>query len=222
MIEFNCASCNRILRVSDDKAGCRGHCPSCGMQVEVPLPDADVCELAEEDLLDDMEAASSRLATAHKNEKAVYRIQGLGDNVVVYHDKLTITPVGFMGFIAKGLKGTKTISLSSITAIQHKRAGALDGYLQFSILGGVENQGGWFAAGVDENTFRFDRSENEHVEEANHFIERRIQELRVLRTSTRPGTDPADQIAKLAKLRQQGHLSDAEFQEAKAKILRSM
>ncbi|MFQ5731684.1 MAG: hypothetical protein ACE5KM_07000 [Planctomycetaceae bacterium] len=38
-IEFHCASCNKLLRTADDKAGKRARCPDCGETITVPAPD---------------------------------------------------------------------------------------------------------------------------------------------------------------------------------------
>lgn len=48
--------------------------------------------------------------------------------------------------------------------------------------------------------------------------ERQVQEY-IRNTAQTPATSHADELAKLAELRDKGTLSDAEFQQAKAKIL---
>ncbi len=55
---------------------------------------------------------------------------GVQDRLDVYVDKVCITPKGVLGFMNKGLKGTKTIPHFSITAVQFKETGAVfSGYL---------------------------------------------------------------------------------------------
>src|SRR5689334_24999415 len=105
---------------------------------------------------------------------SVYRLKSAGTEIEVFEDKLTITPKGLLGMMNRGLKGMKTIPFSSITAIQHKRAGLLSGYLQFTVPGGNESRGGVFAAVKDENTFMYrNAKDNGLVEEMKNYIERR-------------------------------------------------
>ena len=111
----------------------------------------------------------------------VMEMNGVGEVLQVFEDKITITPKGVLGFLAKGLKGTKTIPIASITAIQFREAGLVNGYLQFTIPGGVESRGGALAAARDENTFMF--SANDGAVEIKEFIEAR---RRALRQGARP------------------------------------
>ena len=88
-------------------------------------------------------------------------MKGVQDQIEVFDDKVTITPKGILALMNKGLKGTKTIPFSSISAIQFKEAGAVfSGYLQFTIPGGNESKGGVFSAASDENTFMFAQKKN--------------------------------------------------------------
>lgn len=104
-----------------------------------------------------------------------YSIGGLGEVLDVYDNRLVITPRGFLGFLIKGFKGAKTIPFRSITAVQFREAGAVSGYLQFTIPGGIEGRGGALeAAGGDENTFVFGASRNEIARKAHRFIEAKI------------------------------------------------
>ena len=147
-------------------------------------------------------------------------MQGVGENLVVYADKLTITPRGVMGFMTKGLKGTKTIYFASITGVQFREAGAiLSGYLQFTIPGGNESKGGVFAAASDENTFMFAGKDN-------NPLARKILEYVEVQLGTKNAPvqvvsgGVADELAKLAELRSGGVLSDSEFEQAKKKLLK--
>jgi hypothetical protein len=73
----------------------------------------------------------------------VYTMRGVQDLLEVFEDRVAISPKGFMGFMNKGLKGTKEIPFTSVVAVQFKEAGAVfSGYLQFTIPGGNESKGG--------------------------------------------------------------------------------
>ena len=108
----------------------------------------------------------------------VYTMKGVGDLLEVYDDKLTITPKGVLGFMTKGVKGTKTIPFLSISAIQLKKSGLTSGYLQFTIPGGNESRRGLFDAASDENTFMF-AGNNDQAVQIKEYIENRIYQLRV-------------------------------------------
>lgn len=147
----------------------------------------------------------------------IYTMKGNGGLLEVYEDKVTITPSGVLGFLCKGLKGTKTIPFFSISAIQFKKSGLTSGYLQFTVPGGNESMGGVFAAASDENTFMF-VGQNELVLKIKNYIEKRIQELRKPQVSS-PSLSLSDEIQKLAEMKEKGILSDEEFQAAKRRLI---
>lgn len=144
-------------------------------------------------------------------------MKGVMGVLEVYEDKVTITPKGVTGFLAKGLKGTKTIPLFSISAIQFKKSGITSGYLQFTVPGGNESKAGLTAAPYDENSFIF-RGKNEKALEIKEYIEERIQQLRNPRV-TSSGPSLSDELQKLADLKAQGILSEEEFQTAKRRLI---
>lgn len=150
-------------------------------------------------------------------------MNGVQDLLEVFEDKVTITPQGILGFMNKGLKGTKTIPFSSISAIQFKEAGTVfSGYLQFTIPGGNESKGGVFAAASDENTFMFaEKKNNALATKIKEYIEEKVQELHApARTKqSPPATSLSDELQKLASLRDSGILSDQEFQSAKSRLI---
>ncbi|MQA19297.1 DUF4429 domain-containing protein [Rugamonas rivuli] len=152
---------------------------------------------------------------------SVYTMKGVQDSLEVFEDKVTITPKGILGFMNKGLKGTKTIPFSSIMAIQFKEAGALfSGYLQFTIPGGNESRGGVFSAASDENSFMFaNKSNNELAATIKEHIEQKVRELRVPSVVAQPVTSLADELQKLSGLRDSGILSEQEFQAAKLRLI---
>ena len=91
----------------------------------------------------------------------VYTMKGASDLLEVFEDKVSIAPKGVLGFLNKGMKGTKEIPFGSIVAVQFKEVGAVfSGFLQFTIAGGNESRGGLLAAAKDENTFMFAHTKN--------------------------------------------------------------
>jgi len=148
-----------------------------------------------------------------KELSTVYTMKGLGETLDVYMDKLTITPKGLTGFMYKPFKGSKTIMFYSLSAIQFKKAGWFaNGYLQFTVPGGLESRKGVRDAKTDENTFMFSIFSgvaNELATEIKDYIEKRIGELKKPQTaSTSPSI--ADELQKLADLKAKGLLSEYE------------
>jgi hypothetical protein len=162
--------------------------------------------------------AATDQAAMPDNLKHVYVMTGTQDRLEVFPDRLCITPQGLLGFLNKGMKGTKTIPYFSITAVQFKEADVLfNGFLQFTIPGGNESRGGIFAATQDENTFMFRRENNSVAAEIKSYVERAVYALR--ETGAQRASSVADELRKLAGLRSEGVISDAEFEAAKAKLL---
>jgi len=153
---------------------------------------------------------------------SVYNMKGVQDLLEVFEDKVTITPKGILGFMNKGLKGTKSIPFTSITAIQFKEAGAVfSGFLQFTIPGGNESHGGVFSAASDENSFMFaNKNNNELAIKIKEYIEGNVRELQTpSHIASQSTTSLADELKKLASLRDSGILSEQEFQTAKIRLI---
>ena len=151
---------------------------------------------------------------------AIYTMKGVQDLLEIFEDRVTITPKGVMGFLNKGIKGTKEIPFRSIVAVQFKEAGAVfSGYIQFTISGGNESRGGLFAAVKDENTFMFARAKNNATaKEIKNYIDSSMRKAQAPQSSI-PAVNLSEELQKLAQLKEQGVLSAEEFQAAKKKLL---
>jgi len=149
-----------------------------------------------------------------------YSVTGVQDLLEVFEDRVSITPKGLLGFLNKGLQGTKEIPFVSIVAVQFKEAGTVfSGYLQFTILGGNESIGGLVAAAQDENTFIFAHTRNNAMAaEIKDYIDVAIRKARPPQGSPH-ATSLSDELQKLAALRASGILTDDEFQAAKRKLI---
>lgn len=145
------------------------------------------------------------------------RIEGLGATITLRRDGITITRHGGASFLTHGLKGEKRIAFASITALQLKEPGRrMSGYLQFSILGGVESRRGIWDATLDENTVMY------AAEQADAFLRLRDRieaEMAATRLPAAANGSVADEISKMAALHDRGILSDAEFALQKASLL---
>lgn len=137
------------------------------------------------------------------------------------YQRAKITPKGVLGFLSKGLKGTKELSIFSITSVQLKEASLLvNGYIQFSIPGGNESKKGIFDAVSDENTFMFSKGVNNN-HQARVIKEYVFSEMKKTRSpqSVIQNNNLADELEKLKAFKDQGVLSEDEFQSAKKKLL---
>jgi len=135
-------------------------------------------------------------------------LKGMTQSVLVEEDAITIS----YRALYHGFKGDKRLPYSSITSVQYREAGSwLAGYLQLNIKGATEWQG---AVGQDENAIQFDKGSDDFGP-LRDFINARI-------AAGAGGTAPAsvaDELAKLADLRDQGILTDDEFAAQKARLL---
>ena len=126
---------------------------------------------------------------------------------------------GAKGFLLGGgmLRGDKTIPYTSIVAVQLKKAGMTAGYLQLTLKGGSEAKSGLMQSTTDENTVNFHARKNKDFLEAKEKIEARISQS----SGSQQSRSGADELEKLAALKEKGILSQAEFDSEKAKILGS-
>lgn len=120
--------------------------------------------------------------------------------------------------------GNKNIPYGSITAVQlHKSEktflGYTKGFLQLTIQGGRETQGGIASAMSDENTITFETEEkNIEFAKAKRMIEQKIQQFHSP-SSPSDNSSSLDVLEKLASLKEKGIITEEEFQAKKKQIL---
>ncbi len=130
---------------------------------------------------------------------------------------VTIKRQGARAKLNHGLKGDKRIPIASISAVQFKPAGLTAGYIQFSLVGGVENRAGLLAGGNDENTVQFKSRQQADFEAIRDHVETTIAGPSA--ASRTPTVSPADEIRKLSELLRDGLLTQEEFDVQKARLL---
>ena len=152
----------------------------------------------------------------------ILEAKGVNGAMALYEDRVVITRKGLLGFMTQGMKGSKEIPLSRITALQFKDSGmVLSGYLQLSVEGEMSSKGGIKDATKDENTVMFARQHKPEV-----WAQMR-DEIRARSAATRQGgaaaapaaPDSLDQLKKLAELRDAGIITEDEFSAKKAQLL---
>lgn len=122
-------------------------------------------------------------------------------------------------------KGNKRIPVSTIQAVQWKPAGAvIPGAITFTLAGGVEKQSKFgsqfWDATKDENSVIFYTKQEPGFIEIREAIESAIARRHQPQAPVAAQqTSVAEEIKQLADLRDQGILTDAEFDAEKAKIL---
>ena len=152
-------------------------------------------------------------AIASKNSNIAI---GRNGQVELYANKIRIRRKGVLSFLTHGFKGDKDILLSTISAIQFNNASFVaNGYIQFSFMGGQEAKGGLLQGLGDENSVLFNKKQQPAFERMKHEIEQRIQ----AKASTGKTFSDADELGKLADLRDRGILTEQEFQTKKTQIL---
>jgi hypothetical protein len=134
--------------------------------------------------------------------------------------------IGRKGFGRLGhSKGDRRIPLASITAVQVRPAGSLaNGFLRVTIPGSPERRGGLNDATSDENAVIFTKKHADEFAAVQTYIETYIGNR--MATQNQPqqvvhpaAPDIADQIRKLASLRDDGLLTKEEFQAKKTALL---
>lgn len=151
-----------------------------------------------------------------------FTAKGLGGQLILDENFVTIARKGALAAMGGGMaRGEKRIPIGSITAVQFKKPGGRNGYIQFTIPGGNEvKKRGVAAAAKDENTVVFTTFHAAEFEAVRDYVERRIVERHAPQTvQAAPTKDLPTQLRELAALRDEGLLSDAEFEAEKAKLL---
>jgi hypothetical protein len=144
--------------------------------------------------------------------------KGYNGQVRLEGDWLTIERKG-LGRIGHS-KGDRRIPLASITAVQLRPAGRLaNGFIRFSVPGSPEARGGLQNATKDENAVVFTRGHAAEFESLREAVEEYIASHHAGMRGGSTGSDVPDQIRKLGELRDQGLLTDEEFEAKKADLL---
>lgn len=148
-----------------------------------------------------------------------YTIKGINGQLYVYENKVEIKRKGVFAFANHGLKGDKTIPISSIRSIQIKKAGLIAGYIQFGIGGSLESRGGIQAANYDENTVTFGNADNKTATQIKEYIEGLIYNNSNSQCNVVQAISDADELLKFKKLLDDGVITQEEFDAKKRQLL---
>jgi hypothetical protein len=171
-------------------------------------------------------ARPQREADLRKLEEVVNKyettaiIRSLKDELELAVDKIIIRRRGVINALTAGVNGERTILISSLTAIQMKPGGLFSaGYILFSYAGSKPYSGGVFAATEDPDAFFFAQGLNEEVAAFKAKVEKIMRNSKQAPLSSNSSGTLADELRKLGELKQQGLLSQEEFNTAKKKLL---
>lgn len=142
--------------------------------------------------------------------------KGYNGTLILTNDGVIIKR-GAKGFLLGGgmLRGDKTIPYASIVAVQLKKAGMTAGYLQLTLKGGSEAKSGLMQSTTDENTVNFHARKNKDFLEAKQNIEAKISQS----SGSQQSHSGADELEKLAALKEKGIITEDEFAAKKKQLL---
>jgi hypothetical protein len=153
-----------------------------------------------------------------------YTAKGISGQVTVDEHFVTISRKGAKAKVSMGgtMRGEKRIPISSIQAVVLKRPGVQNGFIQFTIPGGIEASRRIRDVARNDDTVIFSTFHTAEFEAVRAYIEQKIIERHagpVVVAAPQAAPDLADQIRKLAALRDEGLLTPEEFDAQKAKLL---
>jgi hypothetical protein len=130
-------------------------------------------------------------------------------------------PVGGYGLAISGVN-----DLVGIGKISKELGFGATGFIQFSMAGAIERKsgglGGWKPK-KDENSVRFEASQQEAFEKIRNFIEEKIISRQsgraIISNAQAPQASRLDQLKQLGELRAAGVLTDEEFEVEKKRIM---
>ena len=153
-------------------------------------------------------------------EEYLFALNGKNGQLYVTEECIVIERSGMLSFMTHGLSGRKEIPICNIKALQVKEGNMwTNGFIQFTILGGVENRGGLFAATSDENTIMYEQKDNKIVAQIKEFVQTKMHRATSAATAVIAAPSAADEIFKLKQLVDAGVLTSEEFSAKKRQLL---
>ena len=170
-------------------------------------------------------AHKEKVDLKHKDKYGLYEdgeiVGAIGQNgrLMLLPDRVRIARKGLMSLATQGIKGDKEILIKQIAAIKFKEAKHTTGYIGFDFLGGLENKSGLLDMYHDENAVVFTPQQNVLFQEIKALIEKKMDAAHTPVGQQTSQSSAYDELAKLATLRDQGIVTEQEFQEQKSKLL---
>ncbi len=182
---------------------------------------ADLCRKCKQEITDPFASTCPNCGKKLDPPQPMMVLQGSDGTVSLYAHKIVIKQKGLLSKMNKGLVGEKDIYLTSISGVQVKKPTMMTkGYIQFLYVGSQDTKGGIFGAVKDENTVLFTGGEYKKAVEIKEHIERLMHQPKAPTIIEHAPVSTADEIAKLANLRDQGIITKDEFEGEKKRLLR--
>ena len=145
--------------------------------------------------------------------------------ITVYPDRVVIDRKGIMPMMYRGYsRDTKTIPITSITAIEFKKQGFKPGFIRFSVSGEGRLANTYDYIIADENTVTFLRADQKKALRIKEIVEGLMRQAQQRTTSpvfvSAPAqSSAADELIKLKQLLDTGAITPEEYAAAKRSIL---
>ena len=208
-VKCRCESCDKGIEfaaadLSDDNNII--NCPHCGVETTlyVPLPDGSRPPVVTQPL----EQTPASLVQPTQSPKAI-KLKWRDNELELGGDQVIIRKNDLVSSFKYGTNGDHAIAIASITAIQVRHADLLNaGRIVFLYPGSTE----------DPDVFHFGMELNQKVDEFKSTVDSIMRSIRQTPLVAASANLP-EEIRKLADLKQQGLLSEKEFEAAKKKLL---
>jgi hypothetical protein len=162
-------------------------------------------------------------------DQVLLEAKGINGQILLLPTKIRIKRKGLLALGTLGVQGDKEIYIDQISSIQLKGSGVTSGYIRFSFIGGQESKVGIFDTTRDENAVVFGKKQQPAFEAIKQAVEQKMHEIRsgrmqqpVQQTPQQAQPDIPQQIQKLAQLKDQGILTEEEFNRKKSELLARM
>ena len=189
-------------------------CPHCGLETRLYLPSVDGLPrvTVPGQSPEPLPLPPPLMAPQPPPLPKAMKLQWRDNELELAGDQVIIRKFDSIKTFKFGATGDRAISIASITAIQMRHADLLnEGRIIFLYPGSTE-------AREDPDMFLFGMELNRRVDDFKNTVESIMRSMRQPLPVPASATLP-DDIRKLAELRQQGLLSEEEFEAAKKKLL---
>ena len=140
--------------------------------------------------------------------------QGIDRGLAVYEDRVEITQKGGLFGVLSG-QGNETLFYKDMTSIEVRECSFVNGgHIKFSVPGTREENNEITFGGFSNRS-----GMNDSANEIKKYVLQRISESKSANLSSGNSSSTADEIMKLNQMKNDGLLTDEEFQMAKKKAL---
>lgn len=143
--------------------------------------------------------------------QSIFKFQGVDGLLELFADRLELTPKS--AFRILGGQGNETILIKNVTSVEVRECSFVNGgHIQLSAHGTNEKNNKINFGGLGDR-----KSMNTNANRMKSLIIEKMQQAQ--NTDTINPISTSDELLKLSKLKEEGILSDEEFQSAKKKML---